>query len=73
MITKNGYLGLAPSSASQGDVIAVLLGCRSPTVLRPSGSLYQVVGACYIHDITKGDVMEWLDASRFQLEEITLY
>ena len=72
MITKNGYLGLAPSSAAQGDIIAVLLGCRSPMVLRPSGSLYQVVGACNIHDIMKGEVMEWLDAGRFQLEEITL-
>jgi hypothetical protein len=72
MTTKNGYLGLALSSAAQGDVIAVLLGCPSPMVLRPSGSLYQVVGACYIHDIMKGEVMEWLDAGRFQLEEITL-
>ncbi|KAF2233391.1 hypothetical protein EV356DRAFT_547969 [Viridothelium virens] len=32
--TREGYVGLAPCDAQQGDVIVVLLGCDSPVLLR---------------------------------------
>ncbi|KAI0856780.1 heterokaryon incompatibility protein-domain-containing protein [Xylaria cubensis] len=47
--TNEGYLGLGPAGAQQGDVICVFFGCDSPIVLRPeSGGGYSVVGECYV-------------------------
>lgn len=34
--TKEGYIGLCPDTAQPGDQIAVVLGCATPLVLRPS-------------------------------------
>ncbi|KAI8623268.1 heterokaryon incompatibility protein-domain-containing protein [Xylariaceae sp. FL1651] len=50
--TTEGYLGLGPTDAHQGDVIVVLLGCDSPMALRPdSGTKYRVVGECYVYGL----------------------
>lgn len=35
LITKRGYIGLAPWNASTGDVVAVLHGGKTPFLLRP--------------------------------------
>jgi hypothetical protein len=56
--TRTGYLGLAPIAVRQGDVVAILLGCRCPIVLRPcSDGLYQVIGECYIHGLMDGEIL----------------
>ena len=51
--TVNGYIGLGPPGARKGDVVAILLGCKSAIVLRPpsqrSQSGFSVVGECYIY------------------------
>lgn len=39
-----GNIGLAPATASPGDVIAALLGCPSIMILRPAGGRYRVIG-----------------------------
>jgi Heterokaryon incompatibility protein (HET) len=50
--TKEGYSGLAPRAARQGDKICVILGCHSPLCLRPSTlNRFQVVGECYVHGL----------------------
>ncbi|KAL8282637.1 hypothetical protein RB600_005876 [Gaeumannomyces tritici] len=37
--TREGHVGLAPAGARPGDVVAVLLGCDSPVLLRPTEAL----------------------------------
>jgi hypothetical protein len=56
--TETGYLGLAPAAVRQGDVVAILFGCRFPMVLRPYlDDMYQVIGECYIHDLMGGEIL----------------
>ena len=55
-ITGKGQLGLAPQASSPGDFIVVFLGCRSPMVLRPTGSsAYLVVGEAYVDGLMTGE------------------
>ena len=56
IITDEGYIGIAPKAAKQGDRVCVILGCRSPLLLRKlSGSQSQVVGQCYFHGMMNGE------------------
>ena len=62
--TEKGYIGIAPQPAEQDDVIAVLLGCSVPFILRKvngqSGEVrWRIVGECYVHGIMDGEAMEW--------------
>ena len=67
--TENGYLGLAPSGAREGDVICLLRGGNVPFVLRERENGYwELVGEAYVHGIMDGswvrkaakeDVMEF--------------
>ena len=56
IITDEGYIGIAPKAAKQGDRVCVIFGCRSPLLLRKlSGSQFQVVGQCYFHGMMNGE------------------
>jgi hypothetical protein len=56
--TETGYLGLAPKAVRPGDVIAILLGCKCPVVLRPfCNGMFRVVGECYIHELMDGEIL----------------
>ncbi|KAK6956388.1 hypothetical protein Daesc_001665 [Daldinia eschscholtzii] len=65
-ISKNGYIGLAPEDALEGDEIWVLDGGRLPLVLRPLGNRsekgseteYTLVGDSYVHGIMDGEFVE---------------
>jgi len=57
--TRTGYVGLAPVETRPGDVVAILLGCRWPLVLRLCNSgFYQLVGECYIHGLMDGEIFD---------------
>lgn len=56
--TEAGYIGLAPTATRPGDIVAALLGCASPLVLRPADThpcVYQVVGECYLNSFMSGE------------------
>ncbi|KAI0551240.1 heterokaryon incompatibility protein-domain-containing protein [Xylaria curta] len=56
--TEEGYLGLGPAGAQQGDVICVFFGCDSPIVLRPEpGGGHSVVGECYVCGLEDGTAL----------------
>ncbi|KAI4253809.1 MAG: hypothetical protein L6R42_007445 [Xanthoria sp. 1 TBL-2021] len=56
--TADGRLGLAPEGTISGDLVCVLLGCKSPLILRSSNSLsHEVVGECYIDGIMAGEAL----------------
>lgn len=45
--STQGHIGIGPPSAEAGDEICVLLGCRTPLVLRPMGNgNFLLVGGC---------------------------
>jgi hypothetical protein len=56
-ITAQGYLCLAPVDTKDGDCVAVLLGGKTPYILRPDGEEYRFLGESYVYGIMKGEVM----------------
>ncbi|PVH91329.1 HET-domain-containing protein [Periconia macrospinosa] len=60
--TRTGYLGLAPNNVRSGDIVAILLGCNFPMILRPcTKDLYHVVGECYVHGLMDGEILRQKD------------
>ena len=60
LVTKEGYIGLAPISTRRGDQVWVIPGARTPFILRnPPGreisSHREFVGEAYIHGIMDGE------------------
>ncbi|KAF4633797.1 hypothetical protein G7Y89_g4314 [Cudoniella acicularis] len=56
--TTRGHLGLAPEAAQRGDLVTILLGCRTPVILRPTGDGYfKVVGEAYCDGFENGEVL----------------
>ncbi|KAH8650007.1 ankyrin and HET domain-containing protein [Xylariales sp. PMI_506] len=53
-----GMIGKGPGNVEQGDRLAILLGCRIPVVLRPSGTSFRLVGPCYINGVMHGELMD---------------
>ncbi|PMD28931.1 hypothetical protein L207DRAFT_380461, partial [Hyaloscypha variabilis F] len=56
--TVQGYMGLAPSTAREGDLVCVLLGGDVPFILRPSKSNYSLIGESYVHGIMDGEKIQ---------------
>ena len=66
-ITRNGYIGLYPPYAEQGDLVYAVPGLHVPVMLRPglaerpsrqscSGrKTLQYVGECYVHGLMDGE------------------
>ncbi|OQO13429.1 hypothetical protein B0A48_01657 [Cryoendolithus antarcticus] len=62
LVTDKGFVGMAPRTARKGDVVAVLLGCSVPVVIRRTakcehGDRYDLVGECYLHGFMHGQAM----------------
>ncbi|KAF5693038.1 heterokaryon incompatibility protein (het-6OR allele) [Fusarium denticulatum] len=58
-LTDEGHLGLAFSSALEGDSVWVVSACPVPLVLRPrADGTYQLVGDCYVHGIMEGEAVK---------------
>ncbi|KAF2649712.1 HET-domain-containing protein [Lophiostoma macrostomum CBS 122681] len=50
--TTEGYLGVAPPFAKEGDFVCILLGCNMPMLLRPCATGdFRVVAPCFVHGI----------------------
>lgn len=68
VVTHRQYVGIAPSTAREGDVVSVIEGGMVPFLLRKDKSStgsFSLVGECYIHDLMDGEA-ERLDV----LEEV---
>ena len=52
-------MGLACSGTQLGDIVAVLLGCDVPMILRcrDEGG-WTVVGECYLHGVMDGEALK---------------
>ncbi|KAH8599334.1 heterokaryon incompatibility protein-domain-containing protein [Bisporella sp. PMI_857] len=57
-VSADGNLGMGPVGIRGGDVVAILLGCHVPVILRPEDGHYIMVGECYLHgDGKEGPIM----------------
>lgn len=57
-MTKAGRFGVGPDGVMDGDLIAVLYGCRDPVALRYAGKgMYYYIGACYVEGIMYGEAV----------------
>jgi hypothetical protein len=70
VVTDNGLIALAPSTSSNGDVIALLYGGKTPFVLRPKRrptnmeNGYELIGDTYIDGIMQEEAVKpWLGTS----------
>lgn len=69
IITKKGYIGLAPQGAKIGDIVCVIFGGDVPVLLRPDGDGFILVSESYIHGLMEGEAMKLEDIG---LSKITL-
>lgn len=65
LVTKRGYIGLAPWNAQVGDVVAVLHGGETPFLLRPGSEsgVYTFVGEAFVHGTMAGEALAWENAA----------
>ncbi|TVY16139.1 Heterokaryon incompatibility protein 6, OR allele [Lachnellula arida] len=79
MTTKNGYLGWAPDNiyggdeeqTRSGDLVAIIFGCSTPMVIRPTGKWFLVVGEAYVQGIMDGEAMEVMEAGKAKVQSFT--
>lgn len=58
--------------ARPGDIIRILFGGSVPFLLRPLAQGYKLVGACYVHGVMKGELIEQWRAGEIKDEVFTL-
>ncbi|KAL9097856.1 MAG: hypothetical protein Q9165_000182 [Trypethelium subeluteriae] len=80
--TKGGRFAWVPDNAGgdrnqqvqKGDMLAIVLGCRVPLVVRRSGNgLYQVLGDGYIQGFMEGEALEMVKRKTLDLIRITFH
>jgi hypothetical protein len=56
-ITSKGHLGSGPAEMQMGDLICILLGFKTPVILREGSaeSSYEFIGHAYVHGIMHGE------------------
>jgi Heterokaryon incompatibility protein (HET) len=71
--SRDGFVGLGPWNTTKGDIICVLLGCRSPVVLRKENEHYVLIGEAYIEGFMNGEAMDALRDGEFVLETFEIH
>jgi hypothetical protein len=67
-ISSDGIVGLAPWDATEGDIIAVLLGCQQPVVLREVNGYYKLIGEAYVDGYMDGKALHAANEGRLSKE-----
>lgn len=57
-VSQQGYIGLAPAHAKEGDLVVILFGAVQPFVLRRRGQRYELVGKAYVYGIMDGEFLK---------------
>jgi hypothetical protein len=71
-VSAEGRMGLCPCYWREGDVIAVLLGCATPVMMRPHEGWWELVGDVYLWDYMYGKGIEELEEGKFKLEDFEI-
>ena len=51
--------GFACKTVVPNDLVCIILGSRTPVVLRRSGGNFVFVGQCYLEDAMHGEAVTW--------------
>ncbi|KAK5659782.1 hypothetical protein OQA88_993 [Cercophora sp. LCS_1] len=62
-VSDDGFIGIAPPGAREGDSICVLLGHPVPFIIRPNGDDWDLVGLARIPGMMNGEIVEGLEAN----------
>ena len=60
---RKGYMGMVPQGSRPGDLLVVILGAKTPYVLRRCGRVkdsFELVGECYVDGMMDGEMMGML-------------
>ncbi|KAK1764246.1 hypothetical protein QBC33DRAFT_547582, partial [Phialemonium atrogriseum] len=67
------YMGLTSNRwVFEGDVVCVLLGFKTPVILKPVGDKYELIGDAYIRIYMDGEAMAGFSGDVDELESFTL-
>jgi hypothetical protein len=61
MTARQGFVGMAPARAKDGDAICVLYGCSVPVILRRRDDrerTWEFIGECYMHGFMNGEALD---------------
>jgi Heterokaryon incompatibility protein (HET) len=73
IISKGGYIGLAPSSTLPGDKICVLHGFHAPAILRArADNAYAFIGDAYIHALMDGEAVALEKMKKYKAEQFSI-
>jgi len=73
ILSRNRFLGLAPTTTRVGDRIFILYGLAIPMILRPrEDGAYTVIGVAYIHGIMHGEALSGIVNRTFHDERLAL-
>ena len=56
--TLSGHIGIGDVTLEPRDLVCVLLGGKTPFIIRPVDQKYKFVGECYLHGIMQGEALE---------------
>ncbi|KAF1840325.1 uncharacterized protein K460DRAFT_297130 [Cucurbitaria berberidis CBS 394.84] len=70
--TDTGYICLVPDIVQEGDVLVLILGCNFPILLRLYGSVYRILGECYVHGLMNGEIFHAQKEEGLQYEDFIL-
>jgi hypothetical protein len=74
-ITREGWFGLVPAAAREGDICFVVVGMRTPLILRSvpdTEGYYQLIGEAYLHGIMYGEATDGVRSGGLTEEDIVL-
>jgi hypothetical protein len=73
LVTDDGYVGLGPIKARQGDHICILYGCSVPLVFREIKGGFSLVGEAYVHGFMDGEALALVNEGRLKEKEWILF
>jgi hypothetical protein len=73
-MTDDDFIGLGPEDTHKGDIVVLPIGEQVPYLMRefPDGGEFQLVGQCYLHGAMDGEIIEDLEAGRYQTQTFDL-
>lgn len=75
IITETGRYGLAPKDTREGDSCCVILGARTPFIVRPiadTSCYFKFIGEAYVHGTMNGEIVEMCMIGELQGKDIIL-
>jgi hypothetical protein len=73
LVTNDGYIGLGPMKARQGDHVCILYGCSVPVILREINGGFSLIGEAYVHGCMDGEALALVNEGKLSEKEWILF